>query len=500
MDKDESKSPLKVLLAGGISSFTGVLIHQIAGLGLSITLARSLKVNEFGVLNLGLAIMVLMAHFSLLGLNQGMARFIPYFEGHGEKDKIRASVFLALKFSIVAIALGGLTVYGLSFPISKYAFASTTLEPVLKVLAFALPFFALSKFFNGGLCGFKRIDLMVITDNILWRAIPLLVLPLAFLVFPYRLLGAAYTFVFTALVMCIISCLFFFKELRSFPKISRCDHDCFRQIKSYSFPAALSVITNQLRERVDVFVIASFLGASQVGLFSVGFTMAYSLNLFLSSLMRIYNPVAAELHGQERMEQLGQIFSVVAQWLFALVFPATLLLLLFAEPLVTQFFGKSYATAASVLMILSICYFAKSAVGPAGSTLLALGLSKTAMTISIWSVVLNVVLAVVLIPNYGLIGAALSNGVAMVFQQFAMLFGVKKHIVVRLFDVKTLCYALYCVGLVLAVKMFLGEYFSSLTSLIVIIPMTYLCCLAGAFVGRKVESQKRRPGLGLLRR
>jgi O-antigen/teichoic acid export membrane protein len=497
MDKHQSKSPLKVLLSGGISSFIGVLIHQIAGLGLSITLARSLKVNEFGVLNLGLAIMVLIAHFSLLGFNQGMARFIPYFKGHGEKDKIRASALLALKFSVATTALGGLAVYGLSFPISKYAFDSKTLEPVLKVFAFALPFFALSKFFNGGLCGFKRIDLMVITDNILWRVLPLLVLPLAFFVFSYRLLGAAYTFVFTALIMCIISGLFFLRELGAYPKTSTCDRDCFNQIKSYSFPAALSIITNQLRDRVDVFVIASFLGASQVGLFSVGFTMANSLNLFLSSLMRIYNPVAAELHGQERMEQLSRIFSVVAQWLFVLVFPATLLLLLFAEPLVTRFFGNSYAAGASVLMILSICYFTKSAVGPTGSTLLALGLSKTAMTISIWSVVLNVLLAVFLIPNYGIFGAALSNGFAMVFQQVAMLFEVKKHIVVRLFHLKTLLYAVYCACLVLAVKIFLGGYLSSLTSLLVMMPMTYLCCLSGAYLGRRFSSEKRRSGFGL---
>lgn len=488
MEDSTTKLAVKSLVRGGIFSFTGIVIHQAAGIGLRIVLARWLTPEEFGIVNLGLAVMIMAGSISLMGYGQGITRFTAFFNGRCEKGKTKASVVSVLKFTALSGCLVGLFIYVFSRNISVSFFHNKALISVLKVFALAIPFFALAKALNGGLRGLKKINLMIITDNILWRVLPLIIFPFLFVFCELRSVGAAYSFLFTVIIMCIIAGVFLWKEIRGYPNISD-TKTCFKEITEYSWPLALVNVSNQVKNRADIFILGFFLGTVEVGIFAVAATMTSVLNIFLHSMLTIFNPVASELYGQESSMQIARIFSFVTKWLVLAAFPVLLFLVFFAEVSITCLFGEAYKAAAPALVILSICFFAKTAVGPAGSTLLAMGHSRINMLINALAMLLGILLNLLLIPRHGIIGAAIATGIAALLQQVGMLYMVRKHITFPLgwFRKTMVVYAGYCIVLILFVKIYLEESIQSVLSLALISLIFYVLALLGIVVTKQLE-------------
>ena len=481
MGRNTTQSTLVSLLKGGVFSFIGIIVHGIAGIGLRIILARYLTPEEFGIVNLGLAVMIIVASLSVVGYTQGVTRFAAFFNGKGETAKTKASIIAVVKFVIVSGSLAGLLIFGFSQKIATIFFHNKGLIPVLKILAIAIPLFALTKVFNGGLRGLKKINLMIITENILWRVLPLGIFLCLFISYGLRTVGAAYAFLFTVIIMCIISGLFLFRQISPYPKTPD-GKTCFREVTRYSWPLALVNITNQLKGRTDALLLGFFMGASEVGVLAVALTLASLLSVFLSSVVTIFNPVASELCGQENTQEVARSFSLVTKWLIFLTLPVLLFLIFFSERSVTILFGDAYKSAAPVLGILSVCFFVKAAVGPTGATLLAIGHSKINMVINTVTLGVSIVLNVLLIPRYGIIGAALATGFASVFQQFSMLFVVKKYIRLHLAKKRMLLYAVYCIALILCTRAYFGSYIRNLLSLSMISILFYFAALFGTVI------------------
>ncbi len=430
--------------------------------------------------------MIIVASLSLMGYEHGITRFIAFYTGQGEDGKIRASIVAVLWFLIPSGCLTGSLVYFFAQDISTLIFHNRGLIPALRVFAFAIPFFALAQVFNAGLRGLKKIHLMIITDKIIWRIFPLIFFLLQFFLFEFRIIGAAFSFLFTVIIMCIISSIFLFKQITRSPN-SEDKKKCFQEISKFSWPMALANLNNNLKSRTDIFLLGFFLGAFEVGIFSVASTLSSLLNLFLGSVIIIFNPLATELYSNKNTPEIARLFSLVTKWLFLLVFPLLLFLVFFPKPSISILFGDAYVNAAPVLIILTICCFFNTIVGPTGATILALGYSKTLMKINIGSTIINIALNLLLIPRYGVIGAGLASGLATVFQQIGMLFVVKKHIRLHLFKITILLYALYCIVLIFCFKIFLENYLKNIMGLSVISIIFYFSALSGIIITKQLE-------------
>ena len=486
MQAKKKQSVFKVLFLGVIFSFIGIVVNLVGGIVLKIILARLLGPEEFGLVNLSLAVLVLVSSLSLMGYQNGVTRFTAFYKGQGEKGKIKTTIKLVWKIVLFSSCLGGLIVYLFSGKIGVNIFHDPKLIPVLKILAFAIPLLALSSIFNAGLRGLKKIHLVVITDRIVWRIMPLVLISLLFVFFNLQLNDVAYSFLITVAMMLLFSAIFLYKEIIFYPdNLDR--QTCLRDITRYSWPVALFEIGNTLKGRTDTFLIAFFLGAYEVGIFAVALTLSASLQIFLSSIIIIFNPVASELYGENNIDEIGSIFSLVTKWLILLAFPILLFLVFFSKTAITVLFGASYENAAPVLAILSICFFAKTAVGPSGTTLLSLGHSKINMRISIAALMVSILLCILLIPRFGLIGAAIATGFATIFQQVSMYVMMKRFVKARLFRKSLLLYAGYCIVLGGGFKMYLENFMNNLPGLSLFGVFFYFLALCGIIITRQLE-------------
>jgi len=476
----------KALLVGTVFSFIGIVTNQLGGIGLKVMLARLLGPEEFGLVNLSLAILVVVTSFTLMGYQNGVTRFTAFYKGQGETGKIKTTIQIVWKIILLSSCAGGLLVYLFSGKMAASVFHDQKLMPVLKIFAFAVPLLALSRVFNAGLRGFKKIHLVIITDRILWRVMPLVLVAFLFLFFNLELNGVAYSFLITVAMMLMVSAIFLYREIVSYPN-SLDKKTCLREITQYSWPVALVEIGNNLKTRTDTLLIAFFLGAYEVGIFSVALTLAAFLHLFLSSIVVIFNPVASELFGENNMAEIGRIFSLVTKWLVLLALPILLFLMFFPGITISVLFGASYKSAAPALAILAFCFFAKTAVGPSGATLLAMGHSKINMLISISTLLVSIFLCLLLIPRYGIIGAAIATGSATIFQQASMFVMMRKYIEVHFFRKKLFFYIGYCITLSAIFRISLGNFMHNILGLFALGVLFYVLALYGVLITKQLE-------------
>lgn len=166
-------------------------------------------------------------------------------------------------------------------------------------------------------------------------------------------------------------------------------------------------------------------------------------------------------------------------WLLILVFPIFLFILFFSETCIGVLFSPKYQEASIALIILSTGALIQSAIGPVGATLLAMGKSQIIMKVNIASVFLSIFFNLILIPVFGMAGAAVGCTIALVAQQLAMLQILKKALNLVLFNRNLFIYIIFCLLVVLVINIWCKTFIQGFPSLIGVSLLHYMISLSG---------------------
>ena len=114
--------------------------------------------------------------------------------------------------------------------------------------------------------------------------------------------------------------------------------------------------------------------------------------------------------------------------------PILIMLFSFSEFLLSMF-GNSYTLAKNAFLILLMSQFFNSISGPSALYLNMTGRQKTLNLILLGSLLINVVLNLLLIPEFGMVGAALATTISFVVSKL-----IASVVVLYLDNVKTFIY------------------------------------------------------------
>ena len=118
------------------------------------------------------------------------------------------------------------------------------------------------------------------------------------------------------------------------------------------------------------------------------------------------------------IEQFNSVVKIVAKFMFLVSFTASLLLYLSSELIINTLFGDKYLESIGVLKVLSwvVVFLISSKLYSA--LVIIQGNTKYELVKAIVAVTLNLLLNVLLIPDYGINGAAIASVVAYFFADF----------------------------------------------------------------------------------
>jgi O-antigen/teichoic acid export membrane protein len=133
------------------------------------------------------------------------------------------------------------------------------------------------------------------------------------------------------------------------------------------------------------------------------------------------------LFARDDRRAANSVFQAATLWSMIAAWPLYLVVASFASTLMLVF-GEGYDVASGVVVILSLTMLLATGCGPVDAVLLMSGRSWLSLANSTVTLALNVALNVVLIPVYGIRGAAIAWAVAIAVRNLLPLFQVRRHL------------------------------------------------------------------------
>jgi O-antigen/teichoic acid export membrane protein len=186
-----------------------------------------------------------------------------------------------------------------------------------------------------------------------------------------------------------------------------------RPMLEFAIPQSLNMTLNKYVTRLDVLLLAKFGQPPEMLAF---YSTAALVTSNLREVKLIFSgalaPVAARYHGAGNRALLEETLGRVSRWTTTLIVPLLIVVVVHRNDLL-QVVSKTYTHSATFMVLLLVPPFLSCAFGLAGNLVTYAGRSGWTLTNSVLIALLNTGLCTLLIPNYGLLGAALATAIAM---------------------------------------------------------------------------------------
>ena len=394
-----------VILAG---TFLGMLLDIL----IKKVMTSHLSPADFGTYSLALTVISITGAVATLGLNEGVPRYIAFFRGKNEDQKVHELIISAIFMGLIAGLFAILVSPALFESLAGEGFdAQGKILSVIKILVFAIPFTILLNLTVAIYRGFDRTNVNMYFYNII-RPVSLLGFASVAVFFGASLKGVVFADLISMVFTFGIMSVYFIKKPPVKPKWKLKFSEPTRQLIRYSFPLLITATLLNLMSWIDTIMLGYFKPVEVVGVYNAVFPIVGFLSLVIASMGYVYVPVASKLWGRNNTEPVGSIYAVMTKWCFLLTFPIFALIFVYPEFLITKLYGAEYVGGTTALRILSMGFIANSYFGFNYHTLLASGDSDFLMKCSVASAGINALINFMLIPEYGMIGAAIGTAIS----------------------------------------------------------------------------------------
>jgi O-antigen/teichoic acid export membrane protein len=180
------------------------------------------------------------------------------------------------------------------------------------------------------------------------------------------------------------------------------DLECISKLYGYSLWIGISSVLGQLVMRLDLYLLGYYKKFTELGIYSAAFQMATVLPIITTSFISLMLPkVAAYTTTGERKKYALRLFRLAP-----IILLAYMAICIVAQPLMSTVFGDKYIDAASPFMIMQSVFMAGIIFTPLGLLVHSLNTPYILTIMIVGQIVVNAVIDVLLIPQYGAVGAA----------------------------------------------------------------------------------------------
>lgn len=193
----------------------------------------------------------------------------------------------------------------------------------------------------------------------------------------------------------------------------------FKKLFSFGAYSLLVMISSVFLFQLDRLMIGSFAGAAQVAFYVVPASIALRINGFVGSIMGVVFPLCSELHATGQQAKLRELYLKASKYAFMLSISIATPLVVLSTQVMKYWMGDEYGLKSSmVLALLSFSSFFASLSTIPAFLLDGIGKPRVNAFFAVQSAVMNIILCFLLIPRFGVNGAAfagLANGLLVAF-------------------------------------------------------------------------------------
>jgi O-antigen/teichoic acid export membrane protein len=163
----------------------------------------------------------------------------------------------------------------------------------------------------------------------------------------------------------------------------------------------------------DVFVLGFLVPAGDVGLYEAAYQVAILPTFSLVAVSAIFPAVVAGYYENDEDGELDQTFRTVTKWVCVTAGFAGGFLVIFANP-VLALFGKGFTVVEGTFFVLLASQILSVATGPVNYVLSMTEYERLEMMNTLAVAIFNLITNVILIREFGILGAAVATSLAVV--------------------------------------------------------------------------------------
>lgn len=403
--------------------FAWQAVSRFLGLVLNVVLARRLEDSGYGRYSIILVIVMIAGMAADFGTASIVIREISRQRDYA--NSILGAVLVLRGVTTVTVWLGAVSIFvfsgldrGYALPL---AIASLSVIPT-----------SLSTALEAALQGFERMDLSALAD-----AVFSLALTGAGVAVVYRgggVLGMTVVYLGASVIRLIYSSLAYLRldRVRGGWRFTR---DRFVYLVRESFPVLYWQLVSLAYYKIDVLLLGAFRTETEVGWYAAAYKLFEVPVMFGWLAAQALLPLMSRTYQKSR-DSLGVLFEKAVKYIWVTGLGAAVLLSVMAGPAIELMLPPDYQPSIRALIVLG--YAIPFMVGCVlfGNLFIAMNIQGRMARWSLLSLLANLSLNLVLIPFYGLMGAAVATLSSEIFS-FLLFYGFTAHLLrgVRIMEV-----------------------------------------------------------------
>ncbi|MDA3876550.1 MAG: flippase [Halothiobacillus sp.] len=400
------------LLRGGLGSAGVQALNRVLVLALGIMLARGLGAEGYGTYAYAFAIMNLLMVAAVAGVPTLLLREVAAAHGQQRWGLLRGALIRSgqlVLLASVSVSLIGLLVLWVMADRLGAAQLYTTLLMLL-----VLPLEALAKTIASTMLGLHRVVVGQAVGMLLRPLLVLVGVGSIFLLDP-AFLQPQYAMAAQLAAAGVVLLVGGWMLSRYLPAASRtepAEYQSRKWLKSalpFTLIGGAGIINNQ----ADIIMLGWFGSAADVGIYRVAVQGATLVVFGLQAANSVIAPHFARLYAQGDMDKLQRLVTASARVALLVALPFALAFVFAGDTIVARVFGAEFAASHLPLAILALGQLANAAFGSVGFLLTMTGNESHTARVLWQTALLNVVLNGLLIPLYGMAGAAVASAISL---------------------------------------------------------------------------------------
>jgi len=417
-----------ILTRGALGSLGVKILAAAIALALHLLLARLLGTAQYGIYVYALAWVNILVLIAAFGLETSLVRFVAAYDARQNHALLRGLLRRATQITCSAgflIAAAAATIVYLTNTKNPAGQPHTFYLALL-----ALPLLTLAKVNSAALRGFKCVVLSPLPVTVVRPLVLLVLLTACSVGFNRRLnapramalnlAAAAATLALAAVLLKhIVS-----RNVENIPPRYKTRHWL-----AVSLPLFLIAGMHLIFNRTDIIMLGLLRNPELVGVYAVASRVA-ALGIFgLTSINLIAAPMISQLYSTGKLKELQQMVTLAARGSFAftLIFGLALVI---AGKYILSLFGPEFVAGYLPMLILLIGQLVNAITGTVSFLMTMTGHQNQAAAIVTFSAAVNIALNILLIPRFGLVGAAIATAAAVVLWNCMMLVYVRRRLLI----------------------------------------------------------------------
>ncbi len=490
----------KTVARGSFWSLAGGVFFKLVSFFYAILVARAAAQDDVGLFNLTLSIVTIAMVFSDLGLISSLQRFVPYYEGRGEKGKIRS-----LLRSAYWIVLAGGVLFTAALWLASDTLGSVYQSPRLPdaVRLFSTfiiigGIFRLHYTYMQGRTDIRSMQAVQNMQNLL----KLLLTAVLFYFFGPTVPAMVAGFVLSHVIAIAASAPYMRKDSADLPRASMLPSgELLREVLPLGIMLSVLntfVIAISSADRILLGYLTEPSAALRtVAIYSYAATLSVVLITLPAAIEAIFLPVISRLVGKDDLSAIRSATDTAQRWTLLLSMPLAIVMMVFSGDIIATLFGAAYRPGALAMSIITFAYLLRCYASGLANVLAAMRLVGLELKVYLLVAAVNVGLNIMLIPRFGMEGSAAATVAGFAVMLAAFGYYSKKAFG---FSFKPEIYKITAAGLfaftaILLLSSFLSGFASSLPSFgggelaaysSKVVYLAYLCllmALSGAIFG-----------------